>query len=333
MSWQDQGRQEHGWFGSGAAPEADKEGGSPDAGLFEPGGLDQRIQAVIHGAVGSFPASARKHAAAQPNTAALERLTGLIKVWGRGTRMDMASFAEHFFGRSARDPVAARLHDAAMTANLAQSHAELREAADDLTAAQQMVGLDRWNAFLVDAAQRASDPATIAALEANERPPDPRKDAITPVYPLEAVLGIGAVGLAKGAAVGLRAAGGAILRQMKPSGPNRDVDLLPKASKVRMPPEKVTEYALNPSNLKGGDKARVFESALGFNRGNVAGLVSQIRIGVIRNRAILGRADEYGQRYIVDIPVTGPKGSAVVRTGWIIDPGGTTPRLVTLFVK
>ncbi len=217
MSWEDQGRQEHGWFGSGTAPKTDQEGGSPGTGLFGTGGLDRRIQAVIYGATGALPASARRHPSAQPSGAGFERLTGLMKVWGRGARMGMASFAEHFFGRAADDPVAARLHNAAMTANLAQSHAELREAANDLAAAQQAVGLDRWSAFMADAAQRASDPATTAAIERSEQPPDPRKDAITPVYPLETVLGIGAAGLAKGVAAGLRAASGAILRQVRPA--------------------------------------------------------------------------------------------------------------------
>ncbi len=131
--------------------------------------------------------------------------------------MDLASFAERFFGRAADDPVATRLHNAAMAANLAQSHAELREAADDLAAAQQAVGLDRWQAFLTDAAQRASDPATTAAIEKSEQPPDPRKDAITPVYPLETAIGVAAAGLAGGVGAGLRAAGGAILRQLRPT--------------------------------------------------------------------------------------------------------------------
>ena len=152
--------------------------------MFGPGGLDQRIQAVIHGAAGALPASARKHAAAQPNATALERLTGLMKVWGRDARMDQANFAEHFLGRSADDSVAARLRNAAMTANLAQSHAELREAAGDLAAAQQMVGLDRWYGFVADAAQRASDPATTAAIEKIEQMPGSRKDANTLSHPL-----------------------------------------------------------------------------------------------------------------------------------------------------
>ena len=236
--------------------------------------------------------------------------------------------------RAADDPVAVRLHNAAVTANLAQSHAELREAADDLGTAQQVVGLDRWSAFLADAAQRASDPATTAAIEKSEQPLDPRRDAITPVYPLETVLGIGAAGLAKGVSAGLRAAGGAIARQIRPSGEKPGVGLLPNASKARIPPEKVTGYALNPEHQFGGsDKARVFEAALGLNRSNAQSLISQIRNGVMKYPAQLRYVDRHGEHFAVDIPMTGPKGSAVVRTGWIVDPGSTTPRLTTVFVK
>jgi hypothetical protein len=48
---------------------------------------------------------------------------------------------------------------------------------------------------------------------------------------------------------------------------------------------------------------------------------------------VAGKIDVFGSRFTVDIPVTGPAGSAVVRTGWILKPGSTTPELTTLFVK
>lgn len=53
MSWQDQGRQEHGWFGNGTAA------GHTDAGdgrLIGPDGLGQRITAVAYGAIASLRA-------------------------------------------------------------------------------------------------------------------------------------------------------------------------------------------------------------------------------------------------------------------------------------
>jgi hypothetical protein len=60
----------------------------------------------------------------------------------------------------------------------------------------------------------------VAAIEKSRLPPDPGKDAIRPVYPVEILLGIGAVGIAGGVTAAVRAAGGAILRQMLPkAGP------------------------------------------------------------------------------------------------------------------
>jgi filamentous hemagglutinin len=55
----------------------------------------------------------------------------------------------------------------------------------------------------------------------------------------------------------------------------------------------------------------VFESALGFNKSNADGLISQIQDGVTKYPATPGKADQFGQRFTVDIPVTGPNGNTV----------------------
>jgi hypothetical protein len=96
---------------------------------------------------------------------------------------------------------------------------------------------------------------------------------------------------------------------------------------------KVTGYALEPDHPVGGNKAAVFRSVLGFDQSNAADLLAQIRAGITSQPPVTGVADRYGQRYTVDIPVTGPRGSAIVRTGWIYDPGASAPRLTTLFVR
>ncbi|WP_370694299.1 DUF6883 domain-containing protein [Pseudomonas sp. FP2338] len=50
--------------------------------------------------------------------------------------------------------------------------------------------------------------------------------------------------------------------------------------------------------------------------------------------AKLGAADKFGQRITIDMPMTGPNGNtATVRTGWIFDPGSSTPNMTTLYVK
>ncbi|HVQ36135.1 MAG TPA: DUF4157 domain-containing protein [Pyrinomonadaceae bacterium] len=97
-------------------------------------------------------------------------------------------------------------------------------------------------------------------------------------------------------------------------------------------PNKIINYALDPDHPIGGNKAKVFKSALGYDRSNSQGLVDQIRNGVKEIPATPQLADKWGTRFAVDIPVKGPSGNAVVRTGWIYDPGSDVPRLTSLRV-
>ena len=105
------------------------------------------------------------------------------------------------------------------------------------------------------------------------------------------------------------------------------------ANKAKIDPRKLTEYAQNPNHPVGGNKARFFESALGFNKSNAGDLLKQIQKGLMDNTPIAGKSDKFGLRFSVDIPVTGPGGSATVRTGWIYKTGFNTPEMTTLFVK
>ena len=41
---------------------------------------------------------------------------------------------------------------------------------------------------------------------------------------------------------------------------------------------------------------------------------------------------EYGQLYVLDFPVQGPRGEAMVRSGWIIRQGEDFPRLTSCYV-
>ncbi|MBQ8527803.1 MAG: hypothetical protein IJ429_04945, partial [Lachnospiraceae bacterium] len=109
---------------------------------------------------------------------------------------------------------------------------------------------------------------------------------------------------------------------------------IPNVENATINPKKLTEYALNPNHPVGGNKAKVFESALGYNQSNADDLMRQIYEKLPNSEAVLGQLDEYGQRYTVDIPITGPNGNTVnVRTGWIIKTGSDIPELTTLFVK
>lgn len=109
---------------------------------------------------------------------------------------------------------------------------------------------------------------------------------------------------------------------------------IPNFSKATIDPRKLTDYALNPNHPVGGNKAKVFESALGYNQSNASQLMKQIQKNLANTLATLGKADQYGQRYTVDILIKGANGkTATVRTEWIIKSGSNTPEMTTLFVK
>lgn len=104
---------------------------------------------------------------------------------------------------------------------------------------------------------------------------------------------------------------------------------LPKYDRALIPEEKIMGYSLNPAR----DKAPVFKSALGFTSKNGRDLIKAIKKELPYHEAIPKACDKYGQRYAVDLPITGPNGATkIVRTGWIIDAESGIARLVTAYL-
>lgn len=106
------------------------------------------------------------------------------------------------------------------------------------------------------------------------------------------------------------------------------------ASSVVVDPRKLTEYAPNPDNPRGGDKALVFERRLGYTKDNYEGLLEQIQSDALDGEAMPKLADQHGQSYQVDLEVSGVEGQrAIVQMGWLVEPGSAVARLVTLYVR
>jgi hypothetical protein len=107
------------------------------------------------------------------------------------------------------------------------------------------------------------------------------------------------------------------------------------AQKILIDPRKLTEYALNFDNPIGADKAVIFQRHLGFTKENHQLLIEQIKLKAMDSDATLGVFDEHGQRYQVDIEITGiePGQKETVRTGWIIKPNEDVARLITLYIR
>lgn len=107
------------------------------------------------------------------------------------------------------------------------------------------------------------------------------------------------------------------------------------ATQLIIDSRKLTDYALNPDNPKGKDKAFLFEFHLGFSRDNYQKLLEQILKKAPEAEAIPLEKDRHGQRYQVDLNIEGiHKGqSEIVRTGWLLELDTNTARLVTLYVR
>jgi filamentous hemagglutinin len=99
-------------------------------------------------------------------------------------------------------------------------------------------------------------------------------------------------------------------------------------------PRKLTDYALDPENPKGKDKARIFQKHLGYTKENYQLLIDQINQRVLDAEAIPQNEDRYGVRYQIDLEITGIEAQQVeiVRTGWLIPPDSRQARLTTLYI-
>lgn len=99
-------------------------------------------------------------------------------------------------------------------------------------------------------------------------------------------------------------------------------------------PKKLATYALDSTHPIGGHKARVFESALGYNPTNADVLAARIQEGVLSAPAKVLQTNNYGQTMAVDMPILGINGETeIVRTGWMYETDALVPRLTTIFVK
>ena len=328
MSWEDQGRQYHMWFGHGTAADKGEKASSGSSVIGQ--STADRVLALAYGALASLPAARRGQAEAQYNNGTLPRLREAMTAWLRATALTGAEFASRLFGRSADDPVVRDLHSAALRAATATDHDDLREASGKLAEAMEAVGIDRWPQFVADAQERARDPATQDAIEKSRQPPGPGRDAIRPVYPVETLLGVGAAA-AIGAAAAARALAGAGLWQAVPEtrSPAETTETMSEADRAAASAasvrDKLARYTLNLKHSRGGSKARWFQQALGFTRENSEELARQLVFD--EKAAVQTAVTEYGTSFNQAIKVVGANGRPLpVKTGGMKGEDGVARR-------
>jgi hypothetical protein len=96
--------------------------------------------------------------------------------------------------------------------------------------------------------------------------------------------------------------------------------------------QKLTGYCLNPDHPRGKHNARVF-ATLGFRADNANELRAALLKAAADSDALPATSDRFGERYVIEFEITGQRGSAVVRSTWIMRRGETTPRLTSCFVR
>jgi hypothetical protein len=107
---------------------------------------------------------------------------------------------------------------------------------------------------------------------------------------------------------------------------------MPNAERAFVDMRKLTGYCLDTAHPRGRHKARVFDSALGLTAIHAEALYNTLLDAACTNDAILGELDEYGQRFVIDFEMSGPAGTATVRSSWIVLHSEDFPRFVSCYV-
>ena len=95
---------------------------------------------------------------------------------------------------------------------------------------------------------------------------------------------------------------------------------------------KLRDYMLNPFHKEGKHKARVFEAALGLSINDAEWLRTKLMEITQQQDCQVGKKTEYGQRYLIDFPLTHQDKTAKLRSVWIMRSGENFSRLVTCYV-
>ena len=106
--------------------------------------------------------------------------------------------------------------------------------------------------------------------------------------------------------------------------------LLPNAENARIDPRKLRDYALNFGHDVGQFKAAFFVQ-MGYTAADWQRLERDIRDQHLVHPAEEGAVSEYGIKYIITAPLSGPSGEPRwVTTVWIFRPGHSQAELVTI---
>jgi hypothetical protein len=107
---------------------------------------------------------------------------------------------------------------------------------------------------------------------------------------------------------------------------------LPNGEQAIVDRRKIVDYCLSRDHDDGQHKAHLFLSILGLTSADSDFLIDALRKAAASSDIQLGKADNYGQRYVIDFELSGPSTKSLVRSAWIIRTGEAVPRLVTCYI-
>jgi hypothetical protein len=107
---------------------------------------------------------------------------------------------------------------------------------------------------------------------------------------------------------------------------------LPNAKSAVIDLNKLRNYSLNLQHGRGKHKARLFAAILGLTSNDAEILQALILEAIQIYDGVLTTADEHGQRYAIDFPITRNQNTATVRTVWITRSTENFPRLVSCYI-
>jgi hypothetical protein len=154
--WVYQGRQSHGWFGSGTGPGRDVAPANPHYGdLFAPANVGNRVAYAAHSLFVHLSERDAKHPTAKAETATTENLKTAVAAWYGARNLSRDAFRALLLDPSTKNSTVDRLRVATRGFVEARTPEVLNAANAILGDAVRRIGLDNWPAYLADAAKRA----------------------------------------------------------------------------------------------------------------------------------------------------------------------------------
>ena len=108
---------------------------------------------------------------------------------------------------------------------------------------------------------------------------------------------------------------------------------MPSSESLLVEPRKLAEYLLSPISPQGRYKAAFFQR-FGYTAENIEAFAEALKEHGQTQQVARIIDTQYGRRYNVDGALRTPDGrNPQIRTVWQIEPGSTSPRLITAFPR